>query len=136
MTNDFTGLYAEFGDAEGMYSVVIEDDGRVAYAYLFDADGDICADVWLYNRCAAPELPEWTGPDGAPFANPASFVAGEARFTLPRSHDDIGVAWLGEIAQVLVHDQVIATLWDGSKPGRALQAKVDGPLANVLVSII
>ncbi|CAN5249121.1 hypothetical protein BH09PSE6_BH09PSE6_27130 [soil metagenome] len=133
--NDFPGFYAEFSSQEGSYAVVVEDDGRVAYAYLFDADGQIRADVWLYNRCAAPELPEWTGPDGAPFANPVGFVAGEPRFMLPMRFEDVSVSWMGDIAQIMVHDQIIATMWDGSKPGRALQAGMDGPLANVLVSI-
>src|ERR687898_201513 len=56
------------------YSAVFEDDGKVAYAYLLD-DGRIVADVWLYNRAAAPEAPEWRDRSKAPFLNPRGFTS-------------------------------------------------------------
>ncbi|ABQ33968.1 MAG: hypothetical protein EKK32_21005 [Bradyrhizobiaceae bacterium] len=34
-------------------TIVVEDNGRVAYAYWLDAEGAIRGDVWLYNRCLA-----------------------------------------------------------------------------------
>jgi hypothetical protein len=37
----------------GDWEVIVEDDDRVAYAYLV-REGRILADVWLYNRMPAP----------------------------------------------------------------------------------
>ena len=55
------------------YSVIFDDDGRVAYAYLLAPDEHIVSDVWLYNRCESPLQPEWPDQEKIPFANPASY---------------------------------------------------------------
>lgn len=34
--------------------LIIEDNGRVAYAYLLKNE-KIIGDVWLYNRCVSPK---------------------------------------------------------------------------------
>ena len=65
------GETVKFTASDGKCAIVIEDDGRVGYAYFLDSRGDICGDVWLYNRCPAPDVPEWHDPSGAPFANPS-----------------------------------------------------------------
>src|SRR5437879_1011930 len=53
-TSEPTGFVRRIFSENCKRSVLIEDNGRVGYAYLFDADGQICGDVWLYNRCSAP----------------------------------------------------------------------------------
>jgi len=55
------------------YSVVIEDDGKVAYAYLLNKD-EIVSDVWLYNQRQTPEQPEWTEKSRMPFLNPRNYA--------------------------------------------------------------
>jgi hypothetical protein len=47
----------------GDWEVIVEDDDRVAYAYLV-REGRIIADVWLYNRLLAPWRPPWNEPGG------------------------------------------------------------------------
>jgi hypothetical protein len=119
--------------------LLIEDDGRVCYAYAYALDGDdqILGDVWLYNRCATPDAPEWDKPDDLPFANPREFVATDLDFQPPASPSDISVSWLPTAAgdfhvQVYIRDQLIARLGHGTKPGWSILAGKDGPLAKVL----
>ncbi|WP_374951629.1 hypothetical protein [Mucilaginibacter sp.] len=57
--------YCEF---DRFFSVKIEDDGRVAYAYLMQGNDEV-ADVWLYNLAAAPVASFWNEAD-KPFVNP------------------------------------------------------------------
>ncbi|WP_375157246.1 hypothetical protein [Bradyrhizobium sp. RDT46] len=68
------GFVAKFVSPFDESAVIIEDDGKVAYAYMLDRNGKICSDVWLYNRCPAPIEPEWHDAANLPFANPASLV--------------------------------------------------------------
>src|SRR5262245_9183180 len=42
--------------------LIVEDDGRVCYAYVRGPWGNIVSDVWLYNRFAAPREHEWGNP--------------------------------------------------------------------------
>ncbi|WP_284196150.1 hypothetical protein [Chitinimonas prasina] len=124
---------------DGDRSVVVDDDGRVAYAYLLDANGKICGDVWLYNRCAAPVDPEWTSPGNAPFANPMSYVRDVDGFEFPESGREISAEWMCRsdkyVVKIFLHGKNIAMLEDGAKPGLAYLAKKDGPLAKVLERI-
>jgi hypothetical protein len=131
------GLILQFKPADGDETVFIEDNGRVAYAYLMDDAGTVCSDVWLYNRCAAPDEPEWTSPEKLPFANSRAYVRTDAGLELPSSTSDFFVHW-GRDSSGLVHadvricDRLVARLVPGVKPGWALLAMQDGPLARVL----
>jgi hypothetical protein len=78
-------------NGETGYSAVFEDDGKVAYAYLLSEDR-IVADVWLYNRIAAPQEPEWRDRSKAPFANPQGFAASEP-FPPVLDETEITFAW-------------------------------------------
>lgn len=128
-TYDFKGGF-------GGQSLRIDDDGRVAYAYLIAPDGKISADVWLYNRCASPIEPEWTDRAKLPFANPVDYVDEGSKFSLPTAIDQISVNWLvreGRIfAQVFARGVLFAELTEGDKPGRSRLAKKNGPLAKKL----
>jgi len=116
-------------------SAVVEDDGRVAYAYLLDKD-EIVADVWLYNRVAAPEQPEWRDPSRAPFLNPRGFASGE-QFPPAADETEVAFSWsrgtAGQTAlRVYIRGDYHAMLVPGSKPGWCKLAARDGPLASVL----
>lgn len=134
--DDLTGFNVKFQDRESKLSVVIDDDGRVAYAYLLKQDGSILSDVWLYNRCAAPEQPEWTSPENMPFANPVAYVKDSYDISLPSSPNQLAVNWEnhedGRYALVFLNNQLLAKLLEGVKPGWCLLAKKNGPLAKVL----
>ncbi len=72
---------------------MIEDDGRVGYAYLLNQEGKVCGDVWLYNRGPAPKEPEWSDREKAPYANPESYVLPKPMFSLPTSIADFSIEW-------------------------------------------
>src|SRR5262245_34643201 len=125
-------------DPDSAYSVVFEDDGKVAYAYLRDGTR-IVSDVWIYNRGPAPETPEWTLPDARsrlPFTNPVGFVREEPRPSV-KNPSDISARWVYDAetlaaAEVLIRGTRFALLKPGSKPGWSRLASRDGPNAKVL----
>jgi hypothetical protein len=130
-----TGFVRQIFSENCKRSVLIEDNGRVGYAYLLDADGQICGDVWLYNRCRAPTEPELVDREKAPFANPAPYVNTD-EFSLPTSASEFSIEWERQgdhcIASVFLRLKLIAKLGDGTKPGWAALAGRDGLLAKVL----
>lgn len=124
-------MLLEFTQPELGLSVVIDDDGRVAYAYLRDGLGEIIGDVWLYNRAPAPAVADWSDPREAPFLNPRSH-ARPLDQPLP-AEEDLAVAWTvdGELllADVFVHGVLLARLSPGSAPGWNRLATLEGPCA-------
>jgi len=119
------------------YSVVFEDDGRVAYAYLLDPRGDIVADVWLYNRSETPILPEWENRQEMPFANPIGFVRKDVVYEVAETITDIEVQWEAlengvPKANIYIRGKLFAVLMPGAKPGWSILAAEDGPLAKVM----
>lgn len=123
-------LALRFDAPEGGRAVVLEDDGRVAYAYLLD-DEKIVADVWLYNVAPTPDEPEWRNPSRMPFLNPLGFCAPHA-FRLSRQ-TSVECRWLGDGTVEVVFDRVLfARLRHGSKPGWSRFAAQPGPLAKPL----
>ncbi|MEO0912171.1 MAG: hypothetical protein AAFY59_04175 [Pseudomonadota bacterium] len=126
--------FATFADPRSGFSVVFEDDGRVAYAYLLDGNDRIVGDVWLYNRCVAPLEPEWISPDGMPFANPVGYAREDAGFLPVEEIGDVSVSWSAAPVAAVVHlrGARFARLMEGSKPGWCVLALKDGPLARVM----
>lgn len=61
-----------FCDQNKVYSIIIEDDGKVAYAYLILAK-EIIGDLWLYNNATAPEEINWKQQE-LPYLNPLTFL--------------------------------------------------------------
>ena|SRR5436190_634984 len=126
----------KFDSPSGQTAVIIEDDGRVGYAYMLDGDGQIRSDVWLYNRGQTPTEPEWHDPTNAPFANPAPVVDESSLFCPPDSIEDVFVEWIkadqADVAKVYLFRKYFAKLIEGAQPGWSLLAAKDGPLARVL----
>ena len=125
-------LMAIVQEAQSAYSVMFEDDGRVAYAYLREGR-KIVSDVWLYNSGATPETPEWTNPDRLPFANPRGFVLSEKPPAVLKPAD-VSVRWIrrGELltaVEVYLNGDLYGRLAPGKKPGWARLASREGPLA-------
>jgi len=118
------------------FSVVIEDDDRVAYAYLLHA-GSIVSDVWLYNCIQTPEQPEWSDSSRAPFANPRGYAKRSMSKRIA-SADDVRVSWIVEGANLVRVElyrgvELCAVVAPGMKPGYSRNAAKDGPLANAIV---
>lgn len=111
-------------------SVVIEDDDRVAYAYLKQL-GEIVADVWLYNVIAPPDENTWTDKAQMPFLNPKKYCTQEEfRRITPDVH--VTCTLLSEHVEVRVEGQLLARLRPGIKPGWSRLARISGPLAKPL----
>ena len=128
----FSGrFYCEF---DSFYSVLIEDDGRVAYAYLMQ-DEDKIADVWLYNQAQAPAGSFWKEED-MPFLNPADYLNKDAAIPPVKNADEVRCEWIetndGMIeVDILLRGKFIAQLSPGAKPGWSVLVAKDGPLALV-----
>lgn len=117
-------------DRTGRWSLVVEDDGHVAYAYLRD-DERIVGDVWLYNVDPAPDHTRWKDQPRRPFLNPQVFCSARS---LPRlsSSSDIRAIWDGGEVTLVVDGRHWAKLAPGSKPGWSILAARSGPLAKPL----
>lgn len=109
--------------------VVIEDDDRVAYAYLLDNDNKIVGDVWLYNVEPAPDRLELLdGPEMMPFLNPKEFCSMESISRITYDSNVICVANDGYVS-IEVDGLLVARLKAGAKPGWSRLACKHGPLA-------
>jgi hypothetical protein len=117
------------------YSVVINDDGRVAYAYLYEGE-DIIGDVWLYNQEEPPAISFWREED-MPFLNPKEYLLKDAAIKPIQNEGEIRCEWteskedgLIEVG-ISIRDKFIACITSGAKPGWSVLVAKDGPLAYV-----
>jgi hypothetical protein len=119
------------------YSVIIEDDGRVCYAYLL-LEKSIVSDVWLYNQSETPSEPPWTSRANMPFLNPKEFVIDISYFSPISNVDDIKIECISSDFETLIEARIFinglfaAMLKPGFKPGWSVNAQKDGPLAKKL----
>ena len=134
--DDLITFNGRFLDRESGYSVLVDDDGRVAYAYLLDPNNAIVGDVWLYNRGITPSESEWKDSTKMPFANPIDFVKKDRAFITIRGLSEINLRWgktnVGIKVSVFIRNELFAILIEGEKPGRSVLAEKNGPLARVL----
>jgi hypothetical protein len=117
------------------FSVVVEDDERVVYAYL-EQYGKIVGDVWLYNCGAAPIQPEWKDRSKLPFANPSDYVVVSDVLRITAANE-LSVAWITEDdslqhVELYVRGELLAVLAPNAKPGWCRNAARGGPLAKTL----
>jgi len=119
-------------DLKPEYSVIIEDDDKVCYAYLL-IDNEIVGDVWLYNTMKSPVEAEWHSPDNLPFLNPIEFIKENIE---PFDNDtNININWDSEnkvVALIYISNRLIARLSEGDFPGSSSLVIKDGPLAKVI----
>ncbi|MBX5268672.1 hypothetical protein HJB99_08290 [Rhizobium sp. NLR17b] len=133
-----SGIFLEVRASEPFQgTLVFEDDGRVAYAYLLNSDSRIVSDVWLYNRCPTPATPEWDDPTKAPFANSAEYVRQGVTFAPVEKPDEISVLWTEEKngvtkALLFIRGEFHASMIENAKPGWSKLASKDGPIARAL----
>jgi len=124
------GALLRFDAPDANVAVVLEDDGKVAYAYLLESE-TVTADVWLYNVAETPHAVDWQDQAGMPFLNPREFCKDEQ---VPRLREDakVNCKWLERGVEVSIDDVLVARLKHGSKPGWSKLAARPGPLANPL----
>jgi len=132
MSQFLTQISCEFDEA---YSLLIEDDGRVAYAYLLEY-GDVIGDVWLYNQASAPVDSNWFDQQ-TPYLNPAEYLTKDAAIKHINNENEIRCEWLASADDgsievgIYIRDKFIAQVSSGSKPGWSILVMKDGPLALV-----
>ncbi len=119
-----------FDSPAGGYSVTVEADARVAYAYLLE-NGKIIGDVWLYNVAPTPSSTNWKDRDQMPFLNPAPFAGAQDAYDI---RNGLECRWTGRKVEILCGGELVAVLVPGAKPGWSKQAQEDGPLAKTLSS--
>ena len=128
-------LMLDFESPCGRFVLTFEDDGKVAYAYLKNDDG-IVGDVWLYNRCATPEQPEWKERKNIPFANCKGYMSEDGRIKKRVGSRDVLVDWEYEndepVAYVYLFEDLYGVVGVDDKPGYARFAVKDSPLARVM----
>jgi hypothetical protein len=125
-------------DEDSDYSVVLEDDDRVAYGYLLDrgqqgsSEPPIVGDVWLYNVLAAPGSVVAPSADGDPPLNAADCVL-DAPVTRLEDAGKIEPRWAtdGEqrVVDLFVDGVLYARLASGSLPGWSRLACRVSPIA-------
>jgi hypothetical protein len=117
-------------EPNGARAVVLEDDGKVAYAYLLE-DGEVVGDVWLYNVAPAPETVNWRDRAAMPFLNPRKYCTEEV---VPKLRHDsvVNCQWSNEGVRVTIDGLRMARLAHGAKPGWSRLASSPGPLARPL----
>ena len=117
------------------YSVVIADDGRVAYAYLMEGEDSI-GDVWLYNQHEAPKDSNWDKQQ-LPYLNPEEYLNKETRVSPITDKGDVYFEWNESLSDgsievsIYIRDKFIAQIITGSKPGWSALVVKDGPLAQI-----
>src|SRR5215217_130616 len=113
------------------YSLKIQDDGRVAYAYLYESE-DIVGDVWLYNQQEPPQTSFWL-PEDRPFLNPKEYLTANAAIKPITDETELRCEWTkskntGLIeAAIYIRDKFIASVAVGDKPGWSVLVSKDGP---------
>ncbi len=128
-------LVHEMNCDDGLHSCLVEDNGRVAYAYLV-REGRIIGDLWLYNRAESPVEPEWRERTKMPFLNPVAFVD-----TMPVSQPllsgaelaaewEIGADGVANSVRIYLRGRLYGVLAPAANPGWCVAALKDGPLAK------
>ncbi len=140
-------LFWQQSSPDGRWTVVVEEDKRVCYAYLYDrhtVDGanPISGEVWLYNLRPAPSVAEWTltdAQDRMPFLNAAEFVAEQEASSSVRP-EQLDVKWSSDgpgliTADIYVEGALYGRLKPGSKPGWSTMALRRSPIAMPLTGV-
>lgn len=119
-----------FDASDGGRIVIVEDDGRAAYAYLL-ARGVVVSSVWLYNVVEAPILVDWSVNAKSPLLNPRAYC-NPATSVRIRSTSQVECAWFASGVEISIDGLLWACLKQGSAPGWSRGAAVAGPLAKPL----
>jgi hypothetical protein len=124
---------------DGLHRCVVEDNGRVAYAYLI-REGKMIGDLWLYNQAETPIEPEWRDRTKMPFLNPIAFVDTSTMAQPLQSEDDLEAEWevgadgVATRVRLYLYGCLYGVLAPAAKPGWSVAVVKDGPLAKLLSS--
>jgi hypothetical protein len=127
---DSDGFIVRLDGADGR-SLGIEDDGKVAYAYLLHGER-IVADVWLYNVAETPESVSFRDPALMPFLNPRAFCRLDVALARIGPASNLRCEWASTHVDLFVDGEWTARLREGARPGWSKLASRPGPLARPL----
>jgi len=126
-------FYQTFFKEDKNYSVVIEDNGQVAYAYLLK-DGNIVSDVWLYNQIKTPEISDWPNKESLPFLNSKEYTFNDGFIRSIQSREDFEVIWENIAEQIIVRIIILGKIKvqmdSNEKIGLSNNIFKTGPLAR------
>lgn len=128
MSNFFDQFFCE---EDKMYSIIIEDDTKVAYAYLLKGE-NVVSDVWLYNSEETPKNIDWNDIDNAPFLNPSTYANNVKEKIGKETLESIDIQWsiLETIkVKISLKNGIIVVLEEGKLPGWSNNVIKSGPLA-------
>ena len=118
---------------DDFFSLIIEDNGKVAYAYLLKKR-NIISDVWLYNQQTTPSTVDWTNKKDLPFLNPKNYILNNRVFSPIKNQIEVKIKWdlLDEAKRVRIYirNELIAVLGPNLFPGYSSLVCKDGPLAK------
>lgn len=131
-------FYKQYFSSENQsYSIVIEDNGRVAYAYLLEGNR-IVSDVWLYNHAIPPEKSNWSNKKEMPFLNPKEFLFNDKEISPINDESEVKIEWLRELDTMFVHVYIrnilFVVLRPDLFPGYSTLVTKNGPLARVFTA--
>ncbi|MEM8940479.1 MAG: hypothetical protein AAGC64_14165 [Bacteroidota bacterium] len=114
------------------FSLIIDDNGQVCYAYLLKGE-EVIGDVWLYNQSNAPASVNWNDVESMPFLNPLEYIDDSVRFSPFTKDTPILVDWdydkdLRQV-KIIKGNSTLGILKPNSKPGWYNSVIKDGPLA-------
>ena len=128
-------LILNFKSPTDSFILTFEDNGKVAYAYL-KQEKKIVGDVWLYNRCLTPEIPEWKDRENMPFANSKEYMSEDGKISRDVVIEDVLVDWeeeeQGSVAYIYLFEDLYGVVGVNDKPGYARFATKDSPIARVM----
>ncbi|HSI83419.1 MAG TPA: hypothetical protein VK970_06520 [Candidatus Methylacidiphilales bacterium] len=134
MTTLFHQLFSE----DAIYSCIIEDDGRVAYAYLMEGK-EMIGNLWLYNQEATPAVDAWREDRGTlPYLNSARYVDAQLMLKPLETPGEAEVVWEYRpngrlhMLHLILRGTHYGVLAPHVKPGWTVAASQDGPLAQHL----
>ena len=124
------------------YSVVIEDDGKVAYAYpLLFIKVNIVGDVWLYEIKVRHHSQRIANrKKNMPFLNSSEFLKNSKNLELIATGQELKINCIFfenstlTAVEIFIRDRLIAILKPNEKPGWSTLVKKDGPLAKVIIN--
>lgn len=122
-------LLIELEDPDTGRRVMLEDDGRTGYAYLYVGD-KIQSDVWLYNRAGVPDDPSWEDREALPFPNKRQFMTAETLVIGPDTV--IEARWDESGVDLYINARLTARLELDACPGWSRLAAVDSLVARRL----
>lgn len=122
-----------FYNKDENYSVIVEANSKVCYAYLLSND-EIIGDVWLGNQIPISNEIDFSDPSQMPFPNPEEYLLNPKE--LIEDFEPILIDWeiFSSTKKVIVyfHNDTKVMLKEGAKPGWSNKVKKSGPLAKVI----